>query len=178
MTNLKSLTTESQNGRIDVHHHILPEEYVAKLKAIGITENKSKTLTLPGVPDDFFFDFLRGYIDGDGTVLFTKQGGLLVKVVTGSPNILDDLSDTITKLLGVERHNPATRTQKHWQTKTMCTWYEIIYCGQCATAICEAIYSHCGDLCLLRKRNNFLAYKNRPKKGGRSNGNATKYRSN
>jgi predicted TIM-barrel fold metal-dependent hydrolase len=35
MSNPKNTLTRS-NGRIDVHHHILPEEYVAKLKGIGI----------------------------------------------------------------------------------------------------------------------------------------------
>jgi len=37
MSNLQNTPTKSQNGRIDIHHHILPEEYVAKLKKIGIT---------------------------------------------------------------------------------------------------------------------------------------------
>jgi predicted TIM-barrel fold metal-dependent hydrolase len=37
MSNSQNTQTKSQNGRIDVHHHILPEEYVAKLKGIGIT---------------------------------------------------------------------------------------------------------------------------------------------
>ncbi len=37
MSNLQNTPTKSQNGRIDIHHHILPEEYVARLKKIGIT---------------------------------------------------------------------------------------------------------------------------------------------
>ena len=37
MSNLQNTLTKSQNGRIDIHHHILPEEYVARLKGIGIT---------------------------------------------------------------------------------------------------------------------------------------------
>jgi predicted TIM-barrel fold metal-dependent hydrolase len=37
MSKLQNTLTRSQNGRIDIHHHILPEEYVAKLKKIGIT---------------------------------------------------------------------------------------------------------------------------------------------
>ncbi|MFC1873950.1 amidohydrolase family protein [Chloroflexota bacterium] len=31
-----------RNGRIDIHHHILPEEYVAKMKGIGITTALSR----------------------------------------------------------------------------------------------------------------------------------------
>jgi predicted TIM-barrel fold metal-dependent hydrolase len=37
MSDIQNTLTNSQNGRIDVHHHILPEEYVARLKAVGIT---------------------------------------------------------------------------------------------------------------------------------------------
>ncbi len=37
MSNPQNTLTKSENGRIDIHHHILPEEYVAKLKGIGIT---------------------------------------------------------------------------------------------------------------------------------------------
>ncbi|MFC1981726.1 amidohydrolase family protein [Chloroflexota bacterium] len=37
MSNTQNTLTKSQNGRIDIHHHILPEEYIAKLKGIGIT---------------------------------------------------------------------------------------------------------------------------------------------
>ncbi|MCK4795398.1 MAG: amidohydrolase family protein, partial [Desulfobacteraceae bacterium] len=33
----KNEPVKSQNGRIDIHHHILPVEYVARLKEIGIT---------------------------------------------------------------------------------------------------------------------------------------------
>ena len=37
MSNPQNTLTKSENGRVDIHHHILPEEYVAKLKGIGIT---------------------------------------------------------------------------------------------------------------------------------------------
>lgn len=37
MNNHQNTLNESQNGRIDVHHHIVPEEYLARLKGIGIT---------------------------------------------------------------------------------------------------------------------------------------------
>ncbi len=37
------------------------------LGSIGVTSHKSKTLGAIKVPDEFFFDFLRGHFDGDGT---------------------------------------------------------------------------------------------------------------
>ncbi len=38
------------------------------LLKLGITQNKSKTIKLPKIPQDYFADFLRGYFDGDGSV--------------------------------------------------------------------------------------------------------------
>jgi len=37
MSDIQNMLAKSNNGRIDIYHHILPEEYVAKLKGIGIT---------------------------------------------------------------------------------------------------------------------------------------------
>ena len=37
------------------------------LNTIGITPRKSKTIGSVDVPQEFFFDFLRGHFDGDGT---------------------------------------------------------------------------------------------------------------
>ena len=38
------------------------------LIAIGLTPNKSKTLGPIDVPPEFFYDFLRGCLDGDGNI--------------------------------------------------------------------------------------------------------------
>ncbi len=38
------------------------------LRNLGFTENKTKNLVVPNVPNKFFSDFLRGYFDGDGNV--------------------------------------------------------------------------------------------------------------
>ncbi len=38
------------------------------LKEIGLTPRKSKILGAIKIPDKYFFDFLRGYLDGDGCI--------------------------------------------------------------------------------------------------------------
>ncbi len=39
-----------------------------ELLKIGLTPNKSKTIGKLKLPNKYFFDFLRGYFDGDGTI--------------------------------------------------------------------------------------------------------------
>lgn len=46
------------------------KDLVQKLQGIGFTVKKSHRLHLPGIPDGVFPDFVRGYFDGDGYVLF------------------------------------------------------------------------------------------------------------
>ncbi len=38
------------------------------LLSIGLTSKKSKTIGMLDIPDELFFDFLRGCIDGDGNI--------------------------------------------------------------------------------------------------------------
>ena len=45
----------------DVHFH-------QWLRDIGVTPDKSKTVAAVTIPDIFFFDFVRGIFDGDGTI--------------------------------------------------------------------------------------------------------------
>lgn len=149
------------------------KKMVADLKAIGLTENKSKTVTLPEIPDNFFFDFLRGYVDGDGGIYNRFKWGLTLKLTTGSPFILDDISNTISRLLEIQKRDQAPK--KGMKGNTECSWYELAYYGMGASMICEAMYEHCGTLFLSRKRQAFSDYLNRPK-DWRSNGNGTKYK--
>ncbi|HOI97879.1 MAG TPA: hypothetical protein PLA19_05260 [Candidatus Pacearchaeota archaeon] len=41
--------------------------FYRQLLDIGITPNKTKTIGFLQIPDEFFFDFLRGHFDGDGS---------------------------------------------------------------------------------------------------------------
>jgi len=74
------------------------------LLGIGLTPAKSKTLKAVNVPDNFFNDFLRGVIDGDGNIRKwahpTNDGEQwCLRVYSGSINFLTWLSGKIEKLL-------------------------------------------------------------------------------
>ena len=38
------------------------------LRKLGFSERKTKSLVIPNVPKKYFFDFVRGYFDGDGNI--------------------------------------------------------------------------------------------------------------
>jgi hypothetical protein len=165
------ITKQNNWFRLRIGHKAM----VSDLKRIGITERKSLTATLPKIPDEFFFDFLRGYVDGDGMIKFKK--GIILNLCTASPYILDDISKTITRLLLVDKHEVKKTMDKRGEK--ISTMYNLVYCGQCAVTICGYMYAHANNLFLSRKYQNFIDYVNRPLTSGwRNNGNATKYKSN
>ncbi|MBP7831702.1 MAG: hypothetical protein KA028_01650 [Candidatus Pacebacteria bacterium] len=43
------------------------------LTSIGLTPRKSLTLEEIEIPDKFYYDFFRGYLDGDGNISITKH---------------------------------------------------------------------------------------------------------
>ena len=83
------------------------------LMAIGLTPRKSLTIGPLGVPDDYFADFLRGCIDGDGSVLvYTDRQHeasnasyvytrLYVSLVSASRPFIDWIRATVDRLLGL-----------------------------------------------------------------------------
>ena len=76
------------------------------LEAIGLHPNKSCTLGPLSIPDEFFFDFLRGEWDGDGTIHRSQdkrwRSSFVVSLgfASGSRTFLEWLQTSITSRLG------------------------------------------------------------------------------
>lgn len=51
---------------------ISKREIVDDLINLGVTPRKSKTITWPRIPDEYVWDFIRGYYDGDGSIFYGK----------------------------------------------------------------------------------------------------------
>jgi len=64
---IKIGTKSSGNGKIGFRVQIKNRLFHDFLVSIGFTPAKSKTLSEINVPDKYFFDFLRGCFDGDGS---------------------------------------------------------------------------------------------------------------
>jgi hypothetical protein len=78
------------------------------LLEIGLTPKKSKTLGRLEVPDDFFFDFLRGHLDGDGTVrvyddpVYPNALRLYLVFHSARRPHLEWLQETVERLVGIQ----------------------------------------------------------------------------
>lgn len=77
------------------------------LIGIGLMPNKSKKLGILVIPDEYFFHFLRGHLDGDGTIrkyqdpLYPTSTRLYMSFMSASLPHLERLDETIKKLLDI-----------------------------------------------------------------------------
>ena len=82
------------------------------LTKIGLYPNKSLTISMPHVPDEFFSDFVRGYFDGDGCVSLYRTKGvhnqeiinkLTIIFTSGSFDFLQQLCNTLHTRLNLRQ---------------------------------------------------------------------------
>lgn len=77
------------------------------LISIGITPRKTHTIGIIKIPDEFFFDYLRGEFDGDGSshaywdTRWRSSVSIYIGFVCASVKHLDWLKRTIYRLLGI-----------------------------------------------------------------------------
>lgn len=80
------------------------------LMAIGLTPNKTKTIGKIEIPDKFFFDFLRGHLDGDGYYRvyqdprYPNSQRLYTRFTSASENHIKWLRSRIQYLIGIKGH--------------------------------------------------------------------------
>lgn len=111
---------------------------------VGLTSAKSLTLGKLRVPDELFADFVRGCIDGDGSIVAyidrynAKKDPkyvyerLYVSLVSASPEFLRWIRQTVQRLTGLAGHLTVRRSMKHhdlWRLRyakresaTLLTW--------------------------------------------------------
>jgi len=77
---------------------------------LGMTRDKSKTLQFPDVPAPFLRDFVRGYFDGDGNILFKEyyrkdrkkfKYYFATKFISGSYGFLKTLRSKLIEHAGI-----------------------------------------------------------------------------
>ncbi len=119
-TNLRSETHRIQFCDIQLYHWLL---------SIGLTPCKSKTINSIKIPDIYFKDFLRGHLDGDGSITrYTDTYNtykdkkyvyerLCVRFISASNQHMIWLDGKIRSVLGIQ--GSLHTTKKHPKTGTI-----------------------------------------------------------
>lgn len=130
------------------------------IKNHGGMERKSIVMPMPKIPEKFYFDFLRGYIDGDGTIRKqthhrNKELFYLCFQLIGGINLLSDVQRSIKEkheidlsLRIINKENGFSRISA--QGKKAFKFLDLIY---------ENVNSQKTDLFLKRKYNIYLEMK-------------------
>ncbi|OHB23999.1 MAG: hypothetical protein A2542_04025 [Parcubacteria group bacterium RIFOXYD2_FULL_52_8] len=119
------------------------------LTTLGITTRKSKTIASVKIPDAYFFDFLRGSFDGDGSFYsywdkrWRSSYLFYASFVSASKAHVEWLQNEIAKRLQVRGH--ITHAQA-----TSC--YQLKFAKSDSRIMLDAIYYSPNVLCLSRKR--------------------------
>lgn len=120
------------------------------LLKLGLFPNKSKTISLPEVPDNYFFHFLRGIIEGDGSIYVenlkykNKQYNILrTSIISGSYKFLNQLQLKISKLIQLK---PKNIYKNH-------TAYNIRYSQKESKILLKKLYENAKNNFLQRKYN-------------------------
>ena len=93
------------------------------LLRIGLTPHKSKTIGKLKISDKYFFDFLRGHFDGDGSCYgywdprWASSFMFYLTFNSASKTHIDWLRKKIRKLGGINGHIVQDGTKSEWQLK-------------------------------------------------------------
>lgn len=107
------------------------------LLGIGLTPAKSKNLREVLVPEEYFFDFLRGYFDGDGTSysyfdpLFPKSYRFYIAFTSASPVYIQWLRESLSRKLSIKGHINRNKNNDYLQLR---------YSKKEAVKICRSMY--------------------------------------
>lgn len=92
---------EDDSNRLLVHSRPICE----RLVKMGVPPAKSLIVEMPEVPEEFLADFVRGLVDGDGSITRAKakhgRCGLCVTIASGSQKFREQLRDRIGATTGL-----------------------------------------------------------------------------
>jgi hypothetical protein len=103
------------------------KEMYRDLETIGGTPRKSRTIGFPDVPVGLLPHFVRGVVDGDGTLAWNAEKPIL-HIYSGSPRFLSVMASTIERATGIPAPNliaNRTTTYIKWSTvraKCLAAW--------------------------------------------------------
>lgn len=121
-------------------------KHVNFFKSYGIIKKKSLTLKFPPIPDNYFWDFVRGNFDGDGSIYLIKNYPRIK--FSGSVFFIEFLRDIICNKLNISK--PSIDYYKNIA--------QIVFCSKAKT-VADHIYMTSQESCRLnRKHEKYLTY--------------------
>lgn len=120
------------------------------LLSIGLTNKKSLTLKKIDIPPQYFFDFLRGCFDGDGSTYsywdprWRSSFMFYLGFTSGSKEFLEWIQKEIQKQIGIIGHITSTKRGNGC--------YQLKYAKKEAMEIIKNMYYSSDVVCLSRKR--------------------------
>jgi len=136
----KKMITRIQFGDVRFYRFLL---------TIGFTPNKSKTLGSLDIPRRYFFDFLRGHFDGDGTFYsywdprWRSSFMFYMTFVSASRTHIDWLRKEILRRLAIRGHITKSKNGSVYQLK---------YAKRESLKLLRKLYYNNRVVCLPRKR--------------------------
>jgi len=143
----------SGGGNLAFHVQVGDVLFHKFLVGIGISPAKSKTISAIDVPDMYFFDFLRGYFDGDGCSyayqdpIFANSYRFYISFASGSEKYIDWLRSNLNVRLkingSISRKKGSTNVQLRYSKKE-------------AGILAKRMYYQRELICLDRKRSKVM----------------------
>lgn len=132
----------TRSGHSDILR-VYSKDIVCDLISYGIVPDKTHNYQLPKVPDEYFFDFLRGYIDGDGCYYNNNKGNTSINITCACQDILEWIKDILCN------YHIAANVYKEKDLK-----YRLVCYGKNdVKRLVNLLYHDNFSLCLLRKYN-------------------------
>ena len=114
---------------------------------LGGKESKSMDMEFPNIPDEYMHDFIRGYFDGDGSIMLLKNNRVNSTFTSGSKKFLDSLLKVLKDKANVEggSYDPSSMSLRFGKRDSL--------------RIGAFMYKDDPELFLLRKKQKFTCYK-------------------
>jgi hypothetical protein len=126
---------------------------VKTLRGLGCVERKSKKITFPkNIPKRYHRAFIRGYFDGDGSIMFNKPNTIKVNF-SGNRKFIEQLN----KIINADVCIPIAKLIENRKKEHSSVWMIYFY-GDNARKLCKWMYQDSNRLYLNRKHDRYIRH--------------------